>query len=196
LEGHGREPLFDEVDLTRTVGWFTTIFPVRLELETEDPGEALKSVKEQLRRIPNRGLTYGVLRYLSSDLHVIEQLSALPDADVGFNYLGQYAATHALESSGPERSPRSRRRHLLEINGAIYGGRLRVRWGYSEHHHRGATIERVAGDFMGCLRSLIAHCRSPKAGGFTPSDFAQAKISQQALDKLVAAVNKSERRGS
>ena len=194
LEGHGREPLFDEVDLARTVGWFTTIFPVRVALDSDDPGEALKSIKEQLRQIPNHGFTYGVLRYLSNDLGVTAQLSALPDAHVGFNYLGQLGAIPVLESSGAERSPRNQRRHLLEINGAIAGGRLRVHWGYSGNHHHRATIERVAEDFVAYLRAVIAHCRSPKAGGFTPADFAQARISQAELDKLVAAVNKSERR--
>jgi len=196
LEGHGREPLFDDVDLTRTVGWFTTIFPVRLELATEDPGKALKSVKEQLRRTPSRGLTYGVLRYLSSDARVIEQLRAIPESEVGFNYVGQFAATPAPESTGPERSPDGRRRHLLEIDGAISGGRLRVQWGYSETHHRRTTIEAVAADFVAHLRSLIVHCCSPTAGGFTPSDFAKAKITQRDLDKLVAAVSPTQRRES
>ena len=64
LEGHGREELFDDVDLSRTVGWFTTTFPIRLDLrETNDPGDLIKSVKEQLRRVPNRGIGYGLLRY-------------------------------------------------------------------------------------------------------------------------------------
>ena len=193
LEGHGREPLFEDVDLTRTVGWFTTIFPVRLELTEEGPGEALKAVKEQLRRIPNRGLTYGLLRYLSTDPSVIEQLKRIPQPEVGFNYLGQFAGTSELESSGQARSVRARRRHLVEIDGAISGGRLRVQWVYSEKHHRRATVARVAEDFIEHLRSLIAHCRSPKQVGFTPSDFAQAGISQKDLDKLVAVVDKSER---
>ena len=195
LEGHGREPLFDDVDLTRTVGWFTTIFPVRLSLPSNDPGEALKSVKEQLRRIPNRGLSYGVLRYLFKDPRVVEQLTAGPTPEVSFNYLGQYASTAAPESTGPERSPRSQRRHLLEIDGAISEGRLRVLWRYSENYHRHFTIERVAGDFIGHLRSLIAHCRAAKAGSFTPSDFAKARISQKDLDKLVASMKDTEERG-
>jgi non-ribosomal peptide synthase protein (TIGR01720 family) len=133
------------------------------------------------------------LRYLSTDPQVIEQLTAVSGPDVGFNYLGQYTATPNLESSGASQSPRGRRRHLLEVDALIFGGRLRAQWGYSEHHHRRATIERVAEDFIGHLRSLIAHCRSPKGKGFTPSDFAQAKLSQKDLDKLVAAVDKSER---
>jgi len=194
LEGHGREPLFEDVDLTRTVGWFTTIFPVRLELISDDPGEVLKDVKEQLRRIPDRGLGYGLLRYLSTDPQVIEPLTAAPEPDVGFNYLGQYTAIPELESTGAMRSPRGRRRHLLDVDSAISGGRLRVDWGYSENHHRRSTIERVAGDFIRHLRSLIAHCSSRSGGGFTPSDFAHANITQKDLDKLVGRANKSEAR--
>ena len=191
LEGHGREPLFENVDLTRTVGWFTTMFPVQLDVRSEDPGQALKSVKEQLRRIPNRGLTYGLLRYCSNDACVIKQLTEIPNADVSFNYLGQYASTAALESTGSMRGPRNRRHHLIEIDGAIYGGQLTLQWGYSTNHHRRLTIERLAADFNAQLSSLIAHCSSSQAGGLTPSDFAKARISQKDLDKLVATVSKS-----
>jgi amino acid adenylation domain-containing protein/non-ribosomal peptide synthase protein (TIGR01720 family) len=193
LEGHGREPLFDDVDLTRTVGWFTTIFPVRLDVKSSDPGEALKAVKEQLRRIPNRGLTYGLLRYLASDSQAKASLTAHPNPDVSFNYLGQFSAAHELESGGQERSVRARRPHLLEVNAAIFGGRLRVHWEYSENHHRHATVERVAAEFLARLGDLIAHCRSPRHAGFTPSDFAHAGISQRDLDKLLATSAKSER---
>ena len=191
LEGHGREPLFDDLDLTRTVGWFTTMFPVRLQVESDDPGVALRSVKEQLRRIPHRGLTYGVLRYLSADPSVREQLSARPAPDVSFNYLGQYSATSAPESSGPERDGRNRRAHLLEIDGAIASRRLQVQWRYSANHHRAATIERVAAEFVRHLRSLIAHCGAVRGGRFTPSDFAAARVSQKDLDKLLATIDRS-----
>jgi non-ribosomal peptide synthase protein (TIGR01720 family) len=194
LEGHGREPLFDDIDLTRTVGWFTSIFPVRLEVSAGDPGEAIKTVKEQLRQVPNRGLTYGLLRYLTSDAQAKAALAAHPEPDVSFNYLGQFAAAPELESTGQERSPPARRPHLLEINAAISGGRLRVYWEYSENHHSRATIERLAAEFITRLGDLIAHCRSPRHSGFTPSDFAQAGISQKDLDKLVAAFAESERR--
>jgi amino acid adenylation domain-containing protein/non-ribosomal peptide synthase protein (TIGR01720 family) len=193
LEGHGREPLFDDLDLTRTVGWFTTICPVRLELESDDPGVALKSIKEQLRRIPHRGLTYGVLRYLSPEAFIREQLSARPAPDVSFNYLGQHSGTAAPESSGPDRDRRNRRAHLIEIDGVIANGRLQVQWRYSENHHRAATIEGVAAGFIDHLRSLIAHCRAARAG-FTPSDFAAARVSQKDLDKLLAAIDRSGER--
>ncbi len=78
LEGHGREDLFEDVDLSRTVGWFTTLFPIYLQLEEVDrPGETLKSVKEQLRRIPNRGIGYGILRYLNKDTAIGKKLQTL-----------------------------------------------------------------------------------------------------------------------
>lgn len=89
LEGHGREPIFEEVNLSHTVGWFTTIFPVCLVLNDSSPGEALKAIKEQLRHIPIHGINYGVLRYMGGQ-EDIERLRVLPQAQVSFNYLGQF----------------------------------------------------------------------------------------------------------
>ena len=91
LEGHGREDIVSGVDLSRTVGWFTSIFPVRLELDGGcGPGEALKSVKEQLRGIPQRGVGYGLLRYLSGDPEMTAAARGVPGPEMSFNYLGQF----------------------------------------------------------------------------------------------------------
>jgi len=193
LEGHGREELFEDVNLSRTVGWFTSIFPVLLDLRgARGPGEALKSVKEQLRRIPRRGINYGVLRYLSGGAGAAVQ--TLHQAEVSFNYLGQFDQASpgssvfgpAPESSGPYRSPRGVRHHLLEINGSISGGQLQMVWIYSENLYRPSTIEGVVQGFVDALRALIVHCQSPEAGGFTPSDFPEAELSQKELDGLIA----------
>jgi amino acid adenylation domain-containing protein/non-ribosomal peptide synthase protein (TIGR01720 family) len=192
LEGHGREPLFEELDVTRTVGWFTTIFPVRLEITTEHLGDALKSVKEQLRRVPNRGLTFGLLRYLNRASSDVGSLRG-PSPDVAFNYLGQLDEVQELESTGPDRSQLTPRRHLIEINARVSGRQLRVDWEFSEVNHRRGTIERLAKEFIDHLSNLIAHCRSSKQTHFTPSDFAHAGISQNELDKLVAIVDGPER---
>jgi len=200
-EGHGREALFDEVDLSRTVGWFTSIFPVLLDLgEAASPGDALKAIKEQLRAIPNRGLGYGVLRYLWGDAALTEQLRALPQADVSFNYLGQLAQVlpegslfgPARESRGPAHSPRGTRRHLLDVMGSIAEGRLQLVWTYSAHVHSGATIARLAQAYIEALRSLIRHCLSPEAGGYTPSDFPLAQLDQGELDKAFEEVEFEE----
>ncbi|GAX45370.1 non-ribosomal peptide synthase [Tolypothrix sp. NIES-4075] len=195
LEGHGREELFEDVDLSRTVGWFTSIFPVNLSLENPKvPGKALMSIKEQLRAIPNRGIGYGVLDYLSREEEITEQLSSLPQAEVIFNYLGQFDQvlpesslfSLAQESIGSAQSLNSKRTHLLEINSSITQGRLQVKWTYSQKLHRQTTVEALAHGFIEALRSLIAHCQSPDAGSFTPSDFAEFQQSQWNQDDLDA----------
>jgi non-ribosomal peptide synthase protein (TIGR01720 family) len=198
LEGHGREDLFEDVDLSRTVGWFTSIFPVLLKLEDRnDPGKVLKSVKEQLRRIPNRGIGYGIWRYLSPDESDRNQLQVFPKAEVSFNYLGQFDQTqlatlgwkYAQESSGSIHSPKGQRRHLLTVNGLVVEGRLKLEWQYSEHFHSWATVENLANEYIETLETIIAHCLTPEAGGYTPSDFPEVEFSQEALDELLAEIN-------
>jgi len=197
LEGHGREEIVEGVDLSHTVGWLTTIFPVLLQLEPNaTPAEALKSVKEQLRCVPQRGIGYGVLRYLSRDKEISEKLRALPQAEVCFNYLsyedqgvsGAGLFRRTQEASGPHRSLQGRRRYLLEINGRLIGGQLQLDWTYSECIHQRDTIEGLAQGFIKALRTLIVYCQSPEAGGYTPSDFPQMQLSQQELDALLAAL--------
>jgi len=169
FEGHGREDLFDDVDLSRTVGWFTTIFPVLLELKAADNlGDAIQSIKEQLRAVPKRGIGYGVLRYSSGDADITSQLSAKPQPEVSFNYLGQFDwgtqansfCKIAPESVGTEHSQEEICDHLLDINGLVSEGQLKLDWTYSENFHQPSTIENLAKDFVVKLRSLIAHCLS------------------------------------
>jgi amino acid adenylation domain-containing protein/non-ribosomal peptide synthase protein (TIGR01720 family) len=202
LEGHGREELFEDVDLSRTVGWFTTIFPILLELrDVSHPGEALKSVKEQLRRTPNRGIGYSVLRYLSRDAATRLKLQYLPQAEVSFNYLGQLDRVLSKppllrldkESSESDCSPLGSRSHLLAVNGFVAEGRLQLDWTYSENVHQQTTVERLAQGFLEALQSLIAHCQSPEVGGYTPSDFPEAELSQEDIDELVAKLSVSEK---
>ncbi|NEQ30815.1 MAG: amino acid adenylation domain-containing protein [Leptolyngbya sp. SIO4C5] len=195
LEGHGREDLFEDVNLSRTVGWFTTIFPLRLAIaEAADPGAALRAIKEQLRSVPNRGIGYGLLRYLSLDNGSLESQSA--SAQVRVNYLGQTDQvlqpsslfTVASEPRGPGRSPKGDRRYDLDINAVVAGGQLRADWSYSQARYRAETITALADGFITALRSLIAHCQSPDAGGYTPSDFAEANLNQQELDQFLAKI--------
>jgi amino acid adenylation domain-containing protein/non-ribosomal peptide synthase protein (TIGR01720 family) len=195
LEGHGREDIFSDVDLSRTVGWFTTIFPVLLNLENSATiGDNLKAIKEQLRSIPNRGFDYGVLRYLCS---TIQHLAAMSQAEVCFNYLGQFDQVLqesslfklASESSGVERSLLGSRRHLFDINGFVTGGCLKFNWTYSTAIHKEETVLSLAQSFVQALREIIIHCQSADAGGYTPSDFSKAKVSQKDLDFLLAKIN-------
>ena len=195
LEGHGREPLFPDVDLSRTVGWFTTRFPVLLELAEDPgagPGEDLKAIKEQLRRIPQHGIGFELLRYLSDAPDVAEKLRAAAVPQVTFNYLGQFDQVLAADSlllpatepCGPVRSPGDRRDAPIEVGGAVLRGRLRLTWTYGGERYRDETIREVADAFLRRLRALIAHCLSPEAGGFTPSDFPLAALDEEGLGRL------------
>ncbi|MDZ8084001.1 MAG: amino acid adenylation domain-containing protein [Nostoc sp. DedQUE12b] len=200
LEGHGREDIVDGVDLSRTIGWFTTIFPVFVELgATENPADALKSVKEQLRSIPNKGIGYGLLRYLSQDAEIAAQLQAFGQAEISFNYLGQFDQLLntsswmqlASESAGHSQSLQNNRAYLLDINSIIAGERLQIEWIYSTNIHQHTTIATLAQDFVKILQGLIAHCSSPESRGYTPSDFSLVKLNQLELDQLLASLGKT-----
>ncbi len=195
LEGHGREEIFEGVDLSRTVGWFTTIFPVVLNCrDAESIVEDLRSMKEQLRLIPNRGIGYGLLRYGSGDTDVAGKLESLPQAEVRFNYLGQVDRvlldssmfSVAPESSGPTQSPDAERAYLLNIIGMVSSGELRLDWTYSTSLYDEKTVERLAQSFVEELRALIARSRSGDQIDYSPSDFPRAKLSQDELNKVLA----------
>lgn len=163
VEGHGRESLFPELDLSRTVGWFTSLYPLRLELPNQERMiAALSLIKERMRRIPNGGIGYGLLRYLTSNAGIREQLRATPQAEISYNHLGQlrskgaYALFKPLaESSLSHRSEQGLRFYLLDISSSVWQGQLRVAWRYSRNIHHGATIQSVADATLGALRALI-----------------------------------------
>ncbi|XQQ06567.1 MAG: condensation domain-containing protein [Leptolyngbya sp. IPPAS B-1204] len=192
LESHGREDLFTNIDLSRTVGWFTTLFPVWLDLgQADTTATAIKIIKEQLRAIPQNGIGYGIWRYLHPS-----QASPPPAAkpQVRFNYLGQIDALFsenplfglAPEAIGQFRSPSSHRDVLLEVNALIRDHQLRLDWNYSRALHHRRTIATLAEQYLIALRQIIQHCLSPEAGGYTPSDFPLMAIDQAELDELLA----------
>ncbi|UOK40396.1 non-ribosomal peptide synthetase [Pseudomonas palleroniana] len=198
LEGHGRESLFDEIDLTRSVGWFTSAYPLRLT-PLEEPGAAIKAIKEQLRGVPHKGLGYGVLRYLADDL-CKQAMAALPSAEITFNYLGQFdqsfgadALFHPLdESAGVAHDPDAPLPNLLSVDSQVYGGELVLRWTFSRERHDRQTIRELAEGYLAELQSLIAHCLKDDAGGLTPSDFPLAHLTQAQLDGLPVPANAIE----
>ena len=201
LEGHGREDIFSDVDLSRTVGWFTTIFPVLLKLDENRNLEInIKSVKEQLRQIPNRGFNYGLLRYLTKDENIRTSLKNQPQAQIKFNYLGQLDFTTidslilglAKEYTGDNRSPQGKRQYLLEINSWISENKLQLTWNYSRNIHNQTTIENLGQTYINNLTSLIDHCKSPESKGYTHSDFKAANLNQQQLDKFMSKMRKKK----
>lgn len=195
MEGHGREEGIVPQDVSRTVGWFTTLYPVVLDLEgAEDGGSALKLIKEGLRRVPDRGLSYGVLRYGSNDPAVAQQLAARPSAELLFNYLGQFDQVvagselfrFASEPTGAWHGPTNQRTHRLEVLAVVREGRFAAHWTYGAECDQPEVIQRLADDFIAAVRQLIAHCLEPGVSGYTPSDFPLARLEQDGVDRLVA----------
>ncbi|TYC69259.1 non-ribosomal peptide synthetase, partial [Streptomyces sp. CB01881] len=165
LEGHGREDLGPQLDLSRTVGWFTSAYPVLLDIA---PGAsvagALRQVREQRRRVPGDGLGYGLLRHLRTGDPLAAELAELPAAAVCFNYLGQLDQSFqpgglwepASENPGPGLDARATRSHLIEVNALVLGEELRFTWTYSDRLYREETIAGLAEHCLGTLRALIA----------------------------------------
>ncbi|HBP6600431.1 TPA: amino acid adenylation domain-containing protein [Pseudomonas aeruginosa] len=195
LEGHGREELFAEIDLTRTVGWFTSLFPLRLT-PAEGIAASIKGIKEQLRAVPNKGIGFGALRYLGSAASQAA-LAGLPMPRITFNYLGQFDGSFAMdegalfvpagERAGDDQSPDAPLANWLALNGRIYGGELRIDWSFSGERFETTSIQRLADAYRDELLALIAHCRVAEGQGLTPSDFPLARLDQARLDQLPLA---------
>ncbi|WP_460318522.1 non-ribosomal peptide synthase/polyketide synthase [Pseudomonas ogarae] len=204
LEGHGRETLFDglepDLDLSRSVGWFTSLFPVRLT-PAATLEDSIKSIKEQLRAIPDKGLGFGVLRYLGDEV-TRRTLAALPMPQITFNYLGQFDSGFtddadglfipASEPAGTPQSPLAPLDNWLTLNGSVYAGELSIDWTFSTQMFDESTIQALALDYGRELQALIDHCCQAQHQGFTPSDFPLAGLNQTQLDALPLAPRQIE----
>ena len=191
LEGHGRETLFEDVDVTRTVGWFTTLYPVRLN-PVDSLDFSIKNIKEQLRSVPDQGVGFGILRYLGTDT-IRRQMQALPAPKITFNYLGQFDGSFdqqngifkpAKEGKGLGRSPEAPLDNWLSIDGQIYDGELELCWTFSGEMYAKSTIQALADAYTFELQTLIAHCCRQENYAVTSSDFPLARLSQAQLDAL------------
>ncbi|MDM3888926.1 non-ribosomal peptide synthetase [Pseudomonas sp. BCRC 81390] len=195
LEGHGRDGLFEDMDLTRSVGWFTNAYPLSLRpLPGEDDAArsaSIKCIKEQLRQVPHQGLGYGVLRYLA-DATVREQMAALPQARITFNYLGQFdqqfdsaALFQPLDTpAGQAHAADAPLPNWLSVDGQVYRGALQLRWTFSTERYDERTIASLAEAYRQELLALIEHCLADGNGSFTPSDFPLAQLTQAQIDAL------------
>lgn len=190
LEGHGRVPLWDHLDVSRTVGWFTCTYPVLLSADAGDPDALLIAVKEQMRGIPEGGIGYGLLRYSRED-DIGAQVRAMLAPQIGFNYLGRIARGEGEwtlrpdADVGPVRAPEARRSHLLEVEGRVRDGRLHITWHYSDRVHREETVASLVAWYAEALESFIAHCRGGQEIKYTPSDFPEAELTQHELDGVL-----------
>jgi amino acid adenylation domain-containing protein/non-ribosomal peptide synthase protein (TIGR01720 family) len=194
VESHGREEFSGEIDLSNTVGWFTTIYPVVLDITgAKNYGDSIKMVKEQVRLSLKNSFNYGILKYLRRDTDEYKKLTVLPKAEVLFNYLGQFDELFSDQSLfqisekpiGPTQNGKQQRSYLLEINCHIFGGKLHFNWNYSQNVHRKSTVEDMATVFLHTLGEIIDYCKTNQ-GGFTPADFPLAVLDQVKIDEITA----------
>ncbi|MET3212237.1 UNVERIFIED_CONTAM: amino acid adenylation domain-containing protein/non-ribosomal peptide synthase protein (TIGR01720 family), partial [Paenibacillus sp. PvR008] len=191
LEGHGRENVLPEMDIARTVGWFTSLYPVVLEPGADDEiGRSIKQVKESLRAIPHKGVGYGILRYLSESSGSAP-LTAHPD--ICFNYLGDFGQDYAL--SGLAKSPyalgeqvgsTTSLEHKLDINSMVEEDGLAIYIRYSCRMYRPETFQRFADLLKRSLQEVIAHCVAQERTELTPSDVQLPGMTASQLDRLTA----------
>ena len=205
VEGHGRnEDLAPDIDLSRTVGWFTTKYPVALTVgglrwsQVVDGeaalGAVIKDAKEQLRALPD-GLTYGLLRYLNTNVDLTES-----DQSIGFNYLGRLGAAAAEMSDDLWRISQDDLSvadaatavpmplaHTVELNAATVdtdtGPNLHANWTWATSALDHAQISRLSRLWFDALTGICAHVRHG-GGGLTPSDIAPARLTQHQIDEL------------
>src|SRR6185437_1841752 len=189
----------EQLDLTRTVGWFTSIYPVRLEArEGEGEGEVLKRTKEKLRRVKGKGVGYSILRY-KADEQTRQRMSGIGGSGISFNYLGQTDQVLrpglegwavAKETMGRTQSGEQERKQLLDVVGMVREGRLELRAIYSANHYTSQSIQRLLEEYTNALASIITHCKEQGAGGHTPSDFSLAGLDEKRLEKIASLLEK------
>ncbi|MFJ4978448.1 amino acid adenylation domain-containing protein [Streptomyces coeruleorubidus] len=200
LEGHGREPIPGELDLSRTVGWFTSVYPVALDVGDIDwsefadagasCGRALKRVKERLRAVPGHGLGHGLLRHVNPQTARV--LSRRPVPQIGFNYLGRFTAgageAWQMESgaSGQSAHPDTPLRHAVEVVSVTEdrpgGPVLSATWTYAGGLLGEEDVRDLAEGWFRALRLLAEHARRPGTGGRTPSEFPLVAVGQDEIE--------------
>ncbi|MCX6578643.1 MAG: amino acid adenylation domain-containing protein, partial [Candidatus Aminicenantes bacterium] len=192
LEGHGREAILEDIDIGRTAGWFTGVYPVALDItHTGDPGRQIKEIKETLRRIPNKGVGHGILKYLTREENK-KEIEFKLKPQIGFNYLGQFDADVkqissfeiAKESAGNSQGLNNKREYVLNVSGMTSNKRLTMTYSYNEKHFKPGTMTALIRNFETELRRLITFCCSKENPERTPADFTYKGLSIDSIDRL------------
>jgi amino acid adenylation domain-containing protein/non-ribosomal peptide synthase protein (TIGR01720 family) len=189
MEGHGREPIGGDEDITRTVGWFTSVYPVSINMQyKDDVVRQVIEVKETLHRVPNKGLGYGVLRYLANKPYQLHP-------QIAFNYLGDFGPgggsadgqqVFGLSGAyqGQFTNPGMQRPYVLELNAMVVAGKLTITIGFSQQQYKAETMRKLEGAYVKYLTDLITKLSAEESTTLTPVDFAYQGLSMDDLDKL------------
>jgi non-ribosomal peptide synthase protein (TIGR01720 family) len=193
IEGHGRQLDVAGVDLSRTVGWFTIIYPVALHVpQTRNYGEVIKSVKEQIRKIPHAGKNYHLYKE-----YMIAHGEKVPTSRISFNYLGQIdgmiKSTNLFQLTdewpGASHSPNALRSYWIDIVLVIRQGQLHIEWLFSRNLFKHTRMTNLASLYVSYLKKLILFCISPNNSGYTPSDFPDISLTDDEIDALISEIN-------
>ncbi len=192
LEGHGREEIMEDMNVSRTIGWFTSQYPVLLDMKNSgDIAYQIKQTKEDLRHIPNKGIGYGVLHYLTANEYK-SSLTFPSKPEISFNYLGQFTETdepglftRSSLSAGNPISLESEKVNPIDIVGFIEGGVLSMTFAYNSLEYEDQTMIRLSESFKKQLLFLIEHCLHQNQSVLTPSDLGDDELTLEELDKLL-----------
>ncbi|WP_051250931.1 non-ribosomal peptide synthase/polyketide synthase [Paenibacillus harenae] len=191
LEGHGREAFTEKLDITRTVGWFTSQFPIVLDARhADDLGYLIKLTKETLRKVPNKGLGYGILKYMSDQWQSFELVP-----EISFNYLGQFVGNSESGSmrtspydSGLPFSMESERTVSLDVTGLVSDGKLKLELHYSAEEYEHATAAGLIDLLTDRLLEIIDHCIRREIQELTPSDLGDDELTLEDLDSILESI--------
>ncbi|WP_277714781.1 non-ribosomal peptide synthetase [Bacillus atrophaeus] len=191
MEGHGRENILPNVDISRTVGWFTSMYPVLLEIQKE-PGElgtAVKTVKDTLGRIPQKGTGYGILKYITKPENKSIQFGGAPE--IGFNYLGQFNDTERQETfslsglaSGEDITRSWQREQIIEISALAAENKLHFNLSFPPNRFYRKTMEHLLNGIQNYLQSIMKHCAGKQETEKTLSDFSSKSLTMEDLDSI------------
>ncbi|MEC1867265.1 non-ribosomal peptide synthetase [Bacillus paralicheniformis] len=195
MEGHGRDHTLPELDISRTVGWFTTIYPVLIDLHAAEGelGLAVKTVKDTLGRIPDKGMGYGILKYLTSSENKTIQFSKAPE--IGFNYLGQFNDTERQQkfsfsglASGKDITPTWQREQTLEMSAMVRQNQLHFNLSYPPSRFHKTTMKQLLHMVKHNLHQIIKHCAHKQETEKTVSDFSSQSLTAEDLDNIASFV--------
>ncbi|MDP5144804.1 amino acid adenylation domain-containing protein [Rheinheimera baltica] len=193
MEGHGREHIADQLDISDTLGWFTSLYPLTLKVDDwqdSDPASTIMQIKELCRAVPQKGLGFGLLRQLTEDAELVKQCQGNESA-ILFNYLGQFdeqqeqgAFSFSRLNSGANVSPNRQRMHQFSCTSLVNQGCCHVTLGYNSASFDAAQVQQLMNHIRQALLDILQHCQQRVTAQFTPSDFPLLNISQTQISEL------------
>ncbi|AOL97666.1 Plipastatin synthase subunit [Bacillus subtilis] len=195
MEGHGREHILPELDISRTVGWFTSMYPALISFENhrDELGTSVKTVKDTLGRIPNKGVGYGMLKYLTHPENKSITFSKTPE--ISFNYLGQFNDIERQDTfrpsslgSGKDITHTWKREQIIEMSAMAADKKLHFNLSYPPARFHRNTMEQLINRIEHFLLDIMKHCAGQQKAEKTLSDFSSQSLTAEDLDSITSLV--------